>query len=49
MSKKSLLIKDAYNGSELISIHPKLRFAKQFDTSSNFRTKEKFQLKSELE
>lgn len=39
MSKKSLLIKDAYNESELLSIHPKLRFAKQFDTSSNFRTK----------
>lgn len=49
MSKKTLLIKDAYNESELLSIHPKLRFAKQFDTSSNFRTKEKYQLKSELE
>jgi len=39
MSKKPLLIKDAYDESELLSIHPKLRFAKQFDTSSNFRTK----------
>jgi len=39
MSKKPLLIKDAYNEEELLTIHPKLKFAKQFDTTSNFRTK----------
>ncbi|SFC54984.1 GspE/PulE family protein [Pseudoalteromonas denitrificans] len=39
MSKKPLLIRDAYSDEELLAIHPKLKFAKQFDQTSNFRTK----------
>lgn len=39
LSKKSVLIKDAYDEQELQSIHPKLNFARQFDQKSGFRTK----------
>ncbi len=39
MSQKVLLIPDAYDQARLSTIHPKLQFAKQFDQTSNFRTK----------
>lgn len=39
LSKKSVLIKDAYDEQELHLIHPKLNFARQFDQKSGFRTR----------
>ena len=39
LSKRPLLIKDAYDDEALKTIHPKLKFARRYDKQTNFRTK----------